>query len=259
MCFYFFVFIVRPLFYFFFFFLMIRRPPRSTLFPYTTLFRSLVFMSGLVGRIFREFAITIVVAIIASGLVSLTLTPLMCARLLQARGHGIKQNWIERGVGRIEKRVLGVYGASLWWFLRHRWISAVTWVICLAGTVLLFVLVPKAFLPTGDSSFIWGVMIGREGSSPEQMRALQDQADEVLRQDPSVRATFTMTGNGQFLSSNQGLLLAFLKPPEERVPIQNVAGQLMGNLGTIPGVFPFLRPFQVLEISTGAKNKNQGK
>src|SRR5438309_10261859 len=75
MCFYFFVFIVRPLFYFFFFFLMIRRPPRSTLFPYTTLFRSLVFMSGLVGRIFREFAITIVVAILASGLVSLTLTP----------------------------------------------------------------------------------------------------------------------------------------------------------------------------------------
>src|SRR6267143_3969248 len=133
----------------------------------------------------------------------LTLTPLMCARLLKARGHGTKQNWMERVVGRIEKRVLGVYGASLWWFLRHRWISAVTWVICLAGTVLLFVVVPKAFLPIGDSSFIWGVMIGREGSSPEQMRALQDRADEVMRQDPSVGATFTLTGEGQFLASNQ--------------------------------------------------------
>jgi len=222
-------------------------------------FFPLVFMSGLVGRIFREFAITIVVAIIASGLVSLTLTPLMCARLLQARGHGIKQNWIERGVGRIEKRVLGVYGASLWWFLRHRWISAVTWVICLAGTVLLFVVVPKAFLPIGDSSFIWGVMIGREGSSPEQMRALQDRADEVMRQDPSVGATFTLTGEGQFLASNQGLLLAFLGPPQVRPPIQNVAGRLMGKLGAIPGVFPFLRPFPVLQISTGATSQNQGQ
>src|SRR5258707_12193180 len=102
-------------------------------------FIPLVFMTGLVGRIFREFAITIVIAIFASGLVSLTLTPLMCARLLKARGHGVKQTWIERVVGRIEKRVLGVYGSSLWWFLRHRWISALTWAACMAGTVLLFI------------------------------------------------------------------------------------------------------------------------
>src|SRR5258708_20357976 len=71
-------------------------------------FFPLVFMSGLVGRIFREFAITIVVAIISSGLVSLTLTPLMCARLLQARGHGVKQNWIEPDLGRITKLLLAV-------------------------------------------------------------------------------------------------------------------------------------------------------
>ena len=202
-------------------------------------FFPLVFMSGLVGRIFREFAITIVVAIFASGLVSLTLTPLMCARLLKKRGEGIKQNWIERGAGRIEKRVLDVYGKSLWWFLRHRWISALTWAVCMAGTVVLFTVVPKAFLPVGDSSFIWGVMIGREGSSPEQMHALQNQAAEVLRQDPSVGATFTLTGNSQFLASNQGLLLAFLKPPQVRPPIAVIAGNLMGRLGAIPGVFPF--------------------
>ena len=139
-------------------------------------FFPLVFMSGLVGRIFREFAITIVVSIIASGLVSLTLTPLMCARLLKPRGEGVKQNWVERTVGRIEKAVLRVYGNSLWWFLRHRWISALTWAACMAGTILLFMVVPKAFLPIGDSSFIWGVMIGKEGSSPDQMHALQDQA-----------------------------------------------------------------------------------
>jgi HAE1 family hydrophobic/amphiphilic exporter-1 len=222
-------------------------------------FLPLVFMPGLVGRIFREFAVTIVIAIFASGLVSLTLTPLMCARLLADRAHGSNQTWVERVVGGVERRVLAVYGGSLWWFLRHRWISALIWVACLVGTVWLFLMVPKAFLPTGDSSFIWGVMIGREGSSPWQMRALQDQADEMLRQDPSVGATFTMTGNSTFLASNQGLLLAFLKPTEERAPIQNVAGELMGKLAAVPGLLPFLRPFPVLEINTGATSQNQGQ
>jgi hydrophobic/amphiphilic exporter-1 (mainly G- bacteria), HAE1 family len=222
-------------------------------------FFPLVFMSGLVGRIFREFAITIVVSIIASGLVSLTLTPLMCARLLKPRGHGIKQNWIERAGGAVEKRVLGVYGKSLWWFLRHRWISALTWVACMAGTVFLFAAIPKAFLPVGDSSFVWGVMIGKEGSSPEQMQALQNQAAVLMRQDPGVGATFTLTGNSSFLASNQGLLLAFLYPPQKRAPIQALVGGMMGRLNTIPGVFAFLRPMPVLNISTGATNQNQGQ
>ena len=222
-------------------------------------FIPLVFMSGLVGRIFREFAITIVIAILASGLVSLTLTPLMCARLLKDRGEGSKKTWVERVIGGIEKRVLGVYGKSLWWFLRHRWISATVWVLCLVGTIGLFNAVPKAFLPPGDSSFIWGVMIGREGSSPQQMHDLQDQADNIVQQDPNVRATFTMTGASGFFASNQGLILVFLEPPDNRPPIQNVAGSMMGKLSTIPGVFPFLRPFPVLEISTGATNQNQGQ
>jgi HAE1 family hydrophobic/amphiphilic exporter-1 len=222
-------------------------------------FIPLVFMPGLVGRIFREFAVTIVIAILASGLVSLTLTPLMCARLLHDRGPGTKQTWMERVIGAWERKFLGFYSRTLWWFLRLRWVSALIWVVCLAGTVWLFMIIPKAFLPVGDSSFIWGIMIGREGSSPQQMRVLQDQADGILRQDPGVFATLTMTGNAQFLSSNQGLLLAFLKGPDERAPIQDVTGQLMGKLATVPGVMPFLRPFPVLEISTGATNRNQGQ
>jgi HAE1 family hydrophobic/amphiphilic exporter-1 len=222
-------------------------------------FIPLVFMGGLVGRIFREFAITIVVSILASGLVSLTLTPLMTSRLLSERGPGSKRTWMERVVGALEKRWLAFYGTSLTWFLRRRWISVVVWVGCLVGTVVLFRAVPRTFLPTGDSSFIWGVMIGGESSSPAQMRALQDQADDVLRADPAVGATFTMTGNGRFLSANQGLLLAFLDSPDKRAPIQDVAGQLMAKLGSVPGIFPFLRPFPVLEISTGATARNQGQ
>jgi HAE1 family hydrophobic/amphiphilic exporter-1 len=222
-------------------------------------FLPLVFMSGLVGRIFREFAITIVVAILASGLVSLTLTPLMCARLLKPRGEGVKQTWVERAIGGVEKRVLAVYGASLTWFLRVRWLSLVVWLLCLGGTVYLFRVVPRTFLPPGDSSVCFGVVIGREGSSPDQMRAIQEKVDATLHEDPNILTDFTMTGNTQFLSSNQGLLFIFMKPPGERAPIPVATAELMGRLAQIPGVFPFLRPYPVLEISTGAVNQTQGQ
>src|ERR1700682_6159830 len=222
-------------------------------------FIPLVFMSGLVGRIFREFAITIVISIFASGLVSLTLTPLMCARLLKERGEGSKKTWMERVIGGIEKRVLARYGASLWWFLKHRWISPTIWVICLAGTIWLFVLIPKTFLPPGDSSVIFGAFIAREGSSPDQMHALQDRVDQTLHQDPNVITDFTLTGSSGFLASNQGIMFTFIKPPTQREPIEQVTAQMMGKLNSIAGVFTFLRPFPVLEISTGVTTQNQGQ
>ncbi|HEU0174616.1 MAG TPA: efflux RND transporter permease subunit [Blastocatellia bacterium] len=222
-------------------------------------FIPLVFMSGQVGRIFREFAVTIVIAIFASGLVSLTLTPLMCARMLKDRGHGLKQTWVERVMGAVERRVLGVYGSSLWWFIRHRWVSAAIWVVCLAGTIWLFMTIPKTFLPPGDSGVIFGVFMGKEGSSPEQMRAIQDRVEETLHQDPNVMMNFTLTGLGQFLPSNMGITFTTIKPPSERAPIQQVAGEIMGKISSNPGVFAFLRPFPVLEISTGATDQNQGQ
>jgi HAE1 family hydrophobic/amphiphilic exporter-1 len=222
-------------------------------------FIPLVFMTGLVGRIFREFAVTIVIAIFASGLVSLTLTPLMCARLLKERGEGTRKTWMERVIGGIEHRILSRYGTSLTWFLRHRWVSLVIWIACVAGTVGLFMLVPKAFLPPGDSSVIFGAFIAREGSSPEQMKALQNRVDEALHQDPNVITDFTLTGATGFLASNQGITFTFIRPPEERAPINVVTAEMMGKLNQIPGVFTFLRPFPVLEISTGVTNQNQGQ
>jgi HAE1 family hydrophobic/amphiphilic exporter-1 len=222
-------------------------------------FIPLVFMPGLVGRIFREFAVTIVVAIIASGLVSLTLTPLMCARLLKDRGEGSRRTWMERRIGAFEKRVLGGYGRALSWFLARRWISLVIWVVCLAGTIGFFMVVPKAFLPPGDSSVVTGVFIGREGASPEEMHAIQERVDAVLLQNPNVMATIEVTGLAQFIASNQGIMFTFLKPPAGRAPIHEETAKLMAGMGTIPGVMAFLRPFPVLEISTGATNQNQGQ
>jgi hydrophobic/amphiphilic exporter-1 (mainly G- bacteria), HAE1 family len=223
-------------------------------------FIPLVFMSGLMGRIFREFSITIVISILASGIVSLTLTPLMTSRLLGNRGEGAKKTWMERAFGAIERRVLHFYGRQLWFFLRNRWISAVAWAVCLVGTVYFFYVVPKAFLPVGDSSFIRGVLVAPEGSSPDQMHAYQTQAEKIMKANPAVRSTFTMSGNAQFLGSNQAFLIAFLKDPAERAPIAQVAGQLMGGIASsVPGVVAFLQPNPALEISTGATANAQGQ
>ena len=222
-------------------------------------FIPLVFMTGLVGRIFREFAITIVIAILASGLVSLTLTPLMCARMLSGRGEGSKKTWMERVIGGIEHHILNLYGGSLWWFLRHRWISLVIWVVCLAGTIYLFTIIPKTFLPPGDSGVIFGAFIAKEGSSPKQMREYQNRVDEMLHNDPNVVTDFTMTGATGFLSSNQGITFTFIGAPEGRRPIAEVTAEMMGKLNTIPGLMTFLRPFPVLEISTGVTSQQQGQ
>jgi HAE1 family hydrophobic/amphiphilic exporter-1 len=232
-------------------------------------FIPLVFLSGLMGRIFREFSITIVVAIFASGIVSLTLTPLMCARMLARRGEGTRKTFLERVVGGAEHRVLGIYGNSLWFFLRHRWISVWVWVICLLGTGYLFYTIPKAFLPTGDSSFLLGVMIAQQGSSPAQMQAYQKQVEAAMQANPDVRLTITATGLSQFLNSNMGFCIAFLAPPGERVTtpgpgeskasIQTVAGDLMMRSATqTTGLVTYLVPQPVLQISTGATARNQG-
>jgi HAE1 family hydrophobic/amphiphilic exporter-1 len=220
-------------------------------------FIPLVFMPGLIGRIFREFAITIVVAIFASGIVSLTLTPLMTARMLKERDG--KKTWMERASSAIERRVLALYGRSLTWFLRRRWVSAAIWALCLAGTIGLFIAVPKAFLPVGDSGVVNGVFIAQEGSSPQQMHALQDRVNQALYADPNLLMAVDATGFTGLLPSNMGIIYAFLKPGEQRPPIDAMAGEMMGRLGAIPGVFPLLRPFPVLQISTGATNQNQGQ
>ena len=223
-------------------------------------FIPLVFMSGLIGRIFREFSITIIVAIFASGIVSLTLTPLMCSRLLSGRGEGAKRTWMERVVGRVERRVVDLYGRSLWFFLRQRWVSVLVWVVCLLGTGYLFYIVPKAFLPIGDSSFVRGVFVAQEGSSPDQMHAYQLRSEDALHSNPAVDMTFTMAGASAFFPSNQGAMFVILKAPDQRPPIQAVAGQLMGGINSrVPGLMTFLQPNPVLEISTGATANFQGQ
>ncbi|HXP43160.1 MAG TPA: efflux RND transporter permease subunit, partial [Candidatus Acidoferrales bacterium] len=109
-------------------------------------------------------------------------------------------------------------------------------------------------------SFIRGILVAQEGSSPDQMHAYQTQAEKIMKANPAVRSTFTMSGNAQFMGSNQAFLIAFLKDPSQRPPIAQVAGQLMADVGNaIPGTVAFLQPNPALEISTGATANTQGQ
>ena len=221
-------------------------------------FIPLVFMPGLLGRQLQEFAITIIIAILSSGVVSLTLTPLMCSRMLARHEKG-KPARMEKISREVLGRVIAAYGRSLHFFLEHKWISLVAWIVCAIGTGVFFKAVPKSLLPIGDSGFIRGIVQAQEGTSPERMHAFQRNADEVLKNDDAVNMGVTISGVTGRLASSQALVLAFLKPADQRPPIDAVIGRMMQKLSQIPGIQPGLQANPVLQISTGATSITQGK
>jgi len=220
-------------------------------------FIPLAFMPGLLGRIFREFAITIIVAILASGLVSLTLTPLMCSRILKERGAGHRKTWTERFVARFFNPIRDAYGRTLHWFLDRGWIAAPVLIACVIGVWFFFKQLPFTLLPTGDSGTIRGFFIVQEGASPEQQRQLQTQLDPILQANPAVDKYFTVAGRSGLGAGVFTVL--FLKDKSERADIDTVAAQLRKACSSIPGVLPTLNPQPVLQINIGAAGSQFGR
>src|SRR6184192_2247464 len=222
-------------------------------------FIPLVFLPGLLGRIFQEFSITIIVAILASGLVSLTLTPLMCARILDERRAGHKKARMEKWTGDFIQRVINAYSVALDKFLDRAWLTIPIILICIIGLWFFFTHLPFTLLPPGDSGFIRGVFIAQEGSSPEQMRAFQKLVNQKIEADPSVAQFFTVAGSLSRSSSSQGLIFCFLKPRSERLPIEQCIPQLQKSISSIPGITAVLQPNPVLQINVGATSQTQGQ
>jgi HAE1 family hydrophobic/amphiphilic exporter-1 len=220
-------------------------------------FIPLVFMSGQIGRVFREFSITIVVAILASGIVSLTVTPMMCARMLKPIKSSDRTR-LEIASHNLEHRFLKIYSRALDWCIAHRGISVIIWVASLIGTFAAFAVLPKEFLPEGDSGNMFGVFIAQEGTSPAQMKEYQEKIDAVLRSNPYVRRSMTMSGFSGMLPGNQGMAMCILKDGK-RPKIQQISQMLARDLYAIPGVLAFLRPRPSLSISTGTVSTNQGR
>jgi HAE1 family hydrophobic/amphiphilic exporter-1 len=218
-------------------------------------FMPLVFMSGAVGRNLREFALTVIFAIIVSTILALTLSPMMCARILR---HEKAPNALQRAITNFIQGMIRQYGIALHFQLRHKWLALVSWIVCIAGTVILYLALPGDFLPPGDSSFIVGAMIMPQGSSTEQMQAYQTKVMSVLRKNPEVSKIGSVTGMIPGADQSMGFVFVRLKPPRERPPIDIIAPKLMMQAMAIPDGLCALNPMPVLKISSGVDSTAPG-
>ncbi|MBV9673834.1 MAG: multidrug efflux RND transporter permease subunit [Verrucomicrobia bacterium] len=214
-------------------------------------FIPLLFMSGIVGRLFREFAITLSVAVIVSAIVSLTLTPMMCAKFLKPIGEG-KESRFYRWSERIFERLLRLYEAGLRWVLRHRLITLAFAIITLVATVIQYVVIPKGLLPQQDTGEIIGVTDAAQDISFQAMLQRQRKISDVVGADPDVAAVASFVGAGTVNATmNTGRLYIVLKPREQR---KSSAEQIMARLHestrNIEGISLFMQPVQDLQIDT---------
>jgi multidrug efflux pump len=211
----------------------------------------LLFMQEVVGRLFREFAVTLAITILISAVVSLTLVPMLCAKLLR-RHDPKKQGAIARRSEEYFNRVIAEYDRLLKWVLDHQPLTLVVAVITLVFTILLYVVIPKGFFPTQDTSLVQGItQAGPTVSFAEMARRQQGLADELLR-DPNVESLSSFIGvDGTNNTLNAGRFLVNLVPKDQRSEsVTSVIGDLLGRAQGVPGISLYLQPVQDLTIDS---------
>ena len=211
-------------------------------------FIPLLLMGGMVGRMFQEFAVTVTVAIGVSVVVSLTLTPMMAARLLQPE-HPEDQGRLSRALEWFFDGLLAGYTRTLVVALRHRFVTLMVMLGTVAVTVWLFVIIPKGFFPEQDTGLILGVTEAAEDVSPAAMAAIQQRVIAVALKDPAVEDVGAYIGAGGATSTeNQGRIFIALKPEAERPPIMTVIARLDKAATSVIGVRLFMQPVQDVNI-----------
>jgi multidrug efflux pump len=214
-------------------------------------FIPLLLMSGIVGRLFHEFALTVTAAIVVSVFVSLTLTPMLCSRFLVSehdREHGRLYRIIERGFD----VVLDGYRRALDVALRHQFITLMVFIVTVAITGVLFVYIPKGFFPTQDIGMILGISEAGQDVSPDKMRDIQRQLADVISQDPDVADFGSFFGPSYGNTQNTGRFIIGLKLRDDRTAsASQIIDRLRPKLAQIPGVRLFLQPAQ--DITVGGR------
>ena len=205
-------------------------------------FIPLLFMGGILGRLFREFAVTIAVAILVSGFVSLTLTPMLCRLFLKPHGavqHGRMFNATERAWD----WVLSRYTGSLHWVMGHRRSTLVFSFVTFGATIWLFGYIPKGFIPTQDLGFLWATTEAQEGTSFTAMKEKQQQAAAIVARSPYISRFISAVGDGGRGggTSNQGRFMIQLTDRTTRPGIDDVISQLRREVSVVPGMTVFFR------------------
>ncbi|WP_060518272.1 MdtB/MuxB family multidrug efflux RND transporter permease subunit [Pseudomonas sp. NBRC 111134] len=210
----------------------------------------LLFMADVVGRLFREFAITLAVAILISLVVSLTLTPMMCARLLKREPKEEEQGRFYRASGAWIDWLIKHYGNALQWVLKHQPLTLLVAVASLVLTVFLYMVVPKGFFPVQDTGVIQGISEAPQSTSFAAMSERQQALSKVILQDPAVQSLSSYIGvDGDNATLNSGRLLINLKPHGERdATASEVISRLQPQLDRLVGIRLFMQPVQDLSI-----------
>ncbi|MEY2427789.1 MAG: multidrug efflux pump, partial [Verrucomicrobiota bacterium] len=213
-------------------------------------FIPLLFMGGLIGRLFHEFAVTLSMAILVSGVISLTLTAMLCSRFLKAEGDYGKPGAIYRASERAFNWLLGHYEGSLKWVLGHQGFMLLVALVTVAATVWLYVIVPKGFFPQQDTGVMIGVTEAAQDISFSAMLKLQEQVAKIVLADPAVDTLGSFIGSAQGNSTvNNGRMFISLKPMGQRkVHVDQVIGRLRAKLGNVPGITLFLQPIQDIRV-----------
>jgi hydrophobe/amphiphile efflux-1 (HAE1) family protein len=222
-------------------------------------FIPLLFMSGLAGRLFREFSVTLVFAIVISTLVSLSVTPMICAHYVRA-APSADATWFDRLVEGVLAWMLRGYSRSLAVVLRHRVLTLIGLAATMALTVYLYVNTPKGFFPQDDSGFIGGAAVASTDISFQAMIELEQRASEIILLDPAVDGLGSSVGGTAWSGTiNNGRLFISLKPRAERdgLSTQEVVERLRVSLADIPGVRVYMWPAQQLPNLSGRQSRSQ--
>ncbi len=208
----------------------------------TAVFIPILFMGGIVGRLFHEFAVTIGVAILVSGFVSLSLTPMLSSRFLRPE-HGRKHGRFYEVSERWFDGMMRFYDRGLTWALARRRTTMAASALILVGTILLFLKIPKGFLPSEDNSQIFGFTEAAQGISFRSMGDHQMAVAKVVQQDPNILAFMSSYGSrGSINASNSGVVFIHLKPRKERrLAVDGVIQELRPKLAKIPGIKVYLQ------------------
>src|SRR5260370_3733006 len=215
-------------------------------------FIPVLFMGGVLGRLLHEFAVTIMSAIVVSGFVSLSLTPVLCSRFLKPpheTKHGRLFNFFER----IQERLTNVYDRCLRVTLRHKLAPLYASAFLLVGTVYLYTVIPKGFLPSEDIDQFNITTEAAEGISFDAMVEHQLEVDRILLSDPNVEYEMSQVGSNS-RTMNQGIISVRLKPRAERPQVEQVIQELRPKLAVVPGMNVFMRNDPPIRIG-GVQNK----
>ncbi|NOT85250.1 MAG: MMPL family transporter, partial [Methylococcaceae bacterium] len=209
----------------------------------------LLFMGDVVGRLFREFAITLAVAILISAFISLTLTPMMCAKLLQPLDEK-QAGWFYRVTGRVLDRITAGYGKVLGWVLQMQGITLLVALLTLALTVVLYTAIPKGFFPVQDTGVIQGISEAPQSISFTAMAERQQALSQVVSDDPAVASVSSIIGiDGVNPTLNTGRLLITLKPLSARgVSVTEVMQRLQPKLSKVQGISLYMQAVQDLTL-----------